>query len=119
MNSPTLKNYVLDRIISEYFDAKKDLPFSTKDRAYPEIVVESFILRYDVEHEKIIKGLLHWNEFYNYIEPYLKDRNYDLWNKSWYTISWDLAFLTEYKNNEHELSGKNKMFFETIQSCFE
>jgi len=119
LSCSTIKHYVLDRIISEYFDAKKDLPFSAKDRAYSEIVVESFILRYDVEHEKIIKGLLHWNEFYNYIEPYLKDRNYDLWNKSWYTISWEFAFLTEYKNKGYELSGKNKMFLETMQSFFE
>ena len=114
----TVRNAQLDRIINAYFNYNHSLPCNLdKDQQYIELVVKTAELRYKNTFEKHIGSkLLHWDALNDWMEPYLRDRDYWRWSDSEKTIGWDMQFLSTYQKLGYKLSGKLKAYYNGAMS---
>ena len=114
INEENLRNAQLDRIINTYLKSDNISSYDAeKYRQYIKLVVEATQLRYTDKFEGHVSSkLLHWDALFDWMEPYLKDRDYDRWSDSKNIVEWDKQFLLSYKEFGHELTGKLKIYFD-------
>lgn len=112
----TVRNALLDRIVYAYFNDNHSLPCNlNKDRQYIELVIKAAVLRHEDTFERYVSSkLLHWDALNDWMEPYLRDRDYQRWSDSEKTIGWDIQFLRAYQELGYELSGNLKIYFDRV-----
>lgn len=114
VKNETVRNAQLDRIINAYFNLNHSLPFNLeKDVQYVKLVVKATVLRYKDTFEKHASSkLLHWDALNDWMEPYLRDRDYGHWSDAEKTVGWDVRFLKAYQELGYELRGKLKIYLD-------
>lgn len=114
----TVRNVQLDRVIYNYFNNNHSLPCNLdKDQQYIELIVKAAELRYKNTFDKHVSSqLLHWDALNDWMEPYLRDRDYCRWSDSEKTIEWDIQFLCAYQRQGYKLSGKLKVYYDRAMS---
>lgn len=114
----TVRNVQLDRIINNYFNNNYSLPCNLdKDQQYIELIVKAAELRYKNAFDKHVSSkLLHWDALNDWMEPYLRDRDYWRWSDSEKTIGWDIQLLYVYQRQGYKLSGKLKAYYDRAMS---
>lgn len=116
-----IRNAQLDRIINIYLKPDHLLPYDAeKYGQYIKLVVEATQIRYKDKFEGYVSSkLLHWDALFDWMEPYLQDRDYDRWSDSKKLVEWDTQFLLAYQDIGHELCGKLKVYFDIAMSNYD
>lgn len=110
LENTILRNTLLDRIINDYCVRRRQLPCDpTDDQLYLEYVARSIHLRYGVQFSGWLSSkVLDWNAYSIWSEPYLRDRDFTLWNESLKVVKWDKQLLVTCQNLGYKLDERQK-----------
>ena len=112
-----VRNSQLGRIVNTFFKIGNKTVFREGiDCRYVELSVEATRLKFGDSFQRQVSKELNWDSLAKYTEPYLKDRNYQIWSDAKRIVQWDLQFLCVCQKLYGELDGKLKIYHERAMS---